>query len=110
MVIGYQTPAEIRQQGKSDDRSLSHTTVWRMLGWLGIQVVPLQKGLELLVHHDPSTTCHRFVGMVAPYKYRSEARRQTLTTARRLLDLIDRWNRSFPEPFFPRFATRSGFG
>ena len=110
MVIGYQTPTEIRQQGKFDERALSHTTVWRMLSWLGTQVVALEKGLELLAHHNVSCTCHRFVGMVAPYKYRSEARRQALCTARRLLHLIDRWNRSFPEPFFPRFATRSGFG
>jgi hypothetical protein len=29
-----------------------------------------------------------------------------LRTARRLLHLLDRWDRTFHEPFFPRFATR----
>jgi hypothetical protein len=29
-----------------------------------------------------------------------------LRTARRLLQLLDRWDRAFHEPFFPRFATR----
>jgi hypothetical protein len=40
--------------------------------------------------------------------YRSPQRGNCLRTARSLLQLIDRWDRTFPERFFPRFATRSG--
>jgi hypothetical protein len=44
---------------------------------------------------------------VAPRKYRSEQRGILLRTARRLLVLIDRWDHTFTEKFFPRFATKA---
>ena len=84
-------------------------TVWRMLSWLGCQTAALQIGLQLIVQHDPDTTCHRFVGAVDPCKYRSTQRQQQLSDSRRLLHLIDHWDRTFAEKFFPRFATRAGF-
>ena len=88
-----------------DERALDATTLWRFLLFMGLQTVALQEGVELLNEHDPLTTLHRVLGFVAPPKYRTERRREILSTARRLLDLIDRWNRYFPQPFFPRFAT-----
>ena len=63
---------------------------------------------QLWGEHDPQSAFHRFVGAVAPHKYRSPAREQNLKTARQLLHLIDHWDRTFPEKFFPRFATRFG--
>ena len=69
--------------------------------------VALQLGQQLYSEHDPLSTLHRFVGALAPHKYRSPQRGEILRTARRLLHLIDHWNRTFCEPFFPRFATRS---
>ena len=59
--------------------------------------------------HSDRTLAAEFVGAVAPQKYRSPERRDILTTGRRLLHLIDRWDQIFPERFFPRFATRGGF-
>jgi len=79
------------------------------LTWLGSQTAALQAGLSLLSQHDPADDLHRFLGAVAPRKYHSPERRDVLTTARRLLRLIDRWDRTFPERFFPRFATSGGF-
>lgn len=102
-VIGYVTPAE---QSKIDERALHRSTLWRLLGSLGLQTVALQFGLELLSEHDPLCALHRFVGAVAPHKYRSQQRGEILRTARRLLHLIDHWDRTFHETFFPRFATR----
>ena len=102
-VIGYVTP---KGQEKIDERALSRSTLWRFMFWLGAQNVALQAGLQLWSEHDPLTTMHRFLGAVAPHKHRSEQRREILQTARRLLHLIDRWNQTFAEPFFPRFATR----
>ncbi|HUY36800.1 MAG TPA: hypothetical protein VMV69_28965 [Pirellulales bacterium] len=68
----------------------------------------MQAGPSLLSQHDPADDLHRFLGAVAPRKYRSQDRRDVLTKARRLLHLIDRWDRTFPEWFFPRFATSGG--
>jgi hypothetical protein len=103
MPIGYSTP-----QGapKIDERALNHSTIWRWLAWLGLQSVALQVGLNLWTQHDGTSTLHRFVGAVDPHKYRSEPRGELLRIARRLLHLIDRWDRTFAEKFFPRFATR----
>ena len=89
-------------------RALHLATLWQFLTWLGSQTAALQAGLSLLNQHDPTNDLHRFVGAVAPHKYRSPERRDLLATARRLLHLIDCWDRTFKERFFPRFATRSG--
>jgi hypothetical protein len=89
-------------------RALHVATLWQLLTWLGSQTAVLQATLSLLSQHAPADDLHRFVGAVAPQKYRSPERQAILTTARRLLHLIDRWDRTFPERFFPRFATRGG--
>ena len=104
VITGYVTP---KGQSSIDERSLRRSTVHRWVFWLGAQVVALQVGLRLWGEHDPRSTLHRFVGAVAPHKYRSPRAGQLLQTARQLLKLIDHWNRTFPEKFFPRFATRA---
>jgi hypothetical protein len=93
-----------------DERKLDHSTIWRMLGWLGCQVVALFAGRRLIQEHHPRSTCHRFVGAVAPHKFRSPKRERLLRQSRQLVYLIAEWEELFPEKFFPRFATRSGFG
>ena len=80
-----------------------------MLSWLGCQLPALTLGRQLVQQQDPSSTCHRFVGAVAPHKFRSPQRERLLRQSRQLLHLITEWDRLFPEKFFPRFATRSGF-
>ena len=100
--MGYVTPPG---QEKDDGRVLNRSTLWRLLLFLGTQVIALQTGLQLLDEHSPSSSLHRFLGAVSPRKYRSPQRGEILRIARRLLHLIDHWNRAFGEPFFPRFAT-----
>ena len=102
-VIGYVTPAG---QEKIDERALSRSTLWRFLQFLGGQTAALQTGLQLWSEHDPLDAMHRFVGAVAPHKHRSEPRGEALRIARRLLHLIQRWDRAFAQPFFPSFATK----
>lgn len=102
-VIGYVTPPG---QPQIDERALHRSTLWRLLAFLGTQVTALQTGLQLWSEREPLSTLHRFLGAVAPHKYRSPQRGEGLRTARRLLHLRDRWDRAFHEPFFPRFATR----
>lgn len=102
-VIGYVTESG---QTQIDERALHRSTLWRFLFFLGTQTAALQAGLGLLAEHDSDSALHRFLGAVAPHKYRTETRGEILRTARRLLHLIDRWNRTFQKSFFPRFATR----
>lgn len=102
-TIGYVTPPG---QKKIDERALHRSTLWRFVFFLGAQNAALQAGLQLWGERDPLSTLHRFVGAVSPHKYRSEQRGEILRTARRLLHLIDRWDRVFTESFFPRFATK----
>jgi hypothetical protein len=101
----YETPAGA---AKGALRALHLATLWQVLTWLGSQTAALQLGLSLLNQHDPANDLHRFAGPVAPHKHRSPERRDSLATARRLLRLIDCWDRTFDQRFFPRFATRSG--
>ena len=71
-TTGYVTPP-----GASaiDERKLDHSTIWRMLGWLGGQVAALLVARRLIQEQQPSSTCHRFVGAVAPHKFaQSETR------------------------------------
>ena len=105
-VIGYVTPPDA---SCIDERALDHSTLWRMLTWMGCQLAALSVGRALIQQRDPFSTCHRFVGAVAPHKFRSPQREQILRQTRRLLHLAAEWNERFPEKFFPRFATRSGF-
>jgi hypothetical protein len=92
-----------------DERALDHGTLWRLLTWMGRQWVALAVGRALIQQRDPSSTCHRFVGAVAPHKFRSPQREQLLRQSRQLLHLAAEWEERFGEKFFPRFATRSGF-
>ena len=80
-----------------------------MLTWLGCQLPALTLGRQLVQDRNPCSTCHRFLGAVAPQKFRSPQRGQVLRQLRQLLHLIAEWDGLFLEKFFPRFATRSGF-
>jgi len=77
-----------------------------MIGYLGSLTVALANGIKLWEQHDPLSSLHRDQGLVPRHKHRSQHRAETLRTARRLFHLIERWNQTFGEKFFPRFATR----
>jgi hypothetical protein len=76
---------------------------------LGSLCAALAQGRQQIQEQHPGSTCHRFVGAVAPHKFRSPPREQLLCRSRQLLHLIAEWEGLFPQKFFPRFATRSGF-
>jgi hypothetical protein len=105
-VTGYQTP---RESSAIDERALHHSTIWCMLTWLGSLCVALAQGRQQIQEHHPGSACHRFVGAVAPHKFRSPQREQLLQRSRQLLHLSAEWERLFSQKFFPRFATRAGF-
>ena len=70
-----------------------HSTVWRMLTWLGLQSAALVLGRQQIQERHPGSTCHRFLGAVAPQKFRSPQREQLLRRARQLLYLVVEWER-----------------
>jgi hypothetical protein len=91
-----------------DERALHRSTLWRLVGYLGALTVSLQWGLNLWQQRYPTSLMHRFTGQVAPHKYRTPQRAETLRIARRLLYLQTHWDAKSAVRFFPRFATRSG--
>ncbi|MCY2990820.1 MAG: hypothetical protein NTY19_23525 [Planctomycetota bacterium] len=106
-VTGYQTPPG---EANIDERALHHSTVWWMLTWLGSQAAALAKGCRVIRPHHAGSACHRVLDAVAPHKFRSPEREQVLRLAKHLLYVTTACDRPLPERFFPRFATRSGFG
>ena len=88
---------------------VDHSLIWRMVGWLGKLTLSLDEACRMILQRNPNSLCHRFVSHVDPDKARSSSRQATLETADHLLHVIDEWEATFGEKFFPRFATRSGF-
>jgi hypothetical protein len=82
---------------------------WRFIGWLGSLTGALCRAREMLLELNPNSTCHRVSGSVDPFKARSDQRMATLETARQLVLIMPEWEACFGRPFFPQFATRSGF-
>ena len=124
--IGYPVPETVRQDTASRDAALAadassqepasfhqpivdHSLIWRMVGWLGSLTLVLDKACQMILRRNPDSLCHRYVSNVNPDKARSDHRLATLETADHLLRVIDEWEATFGEKFFPRFATRSGF-
>ena len=109
--IGY--PAQQSEQHGDQDPDhqpvIPPSLLWRFIGWLGCLTLSLDKAREMILKHDPNSTCHRAAGSVDPFKARSGERMETLETARQLLLIMPEWERCFGRPLFPQFATRSGF-
>lgn len=80
-----------------------------MVGWLGGLTLALDKARQMILQENPNSLCQRPAVRIQPHKGRSDERRATLQTALELLLVIDEWEETFDEKFFPRFATRSGF-
>ena len=90
---------------------VDHSLIWRMVGWLGGLTFALEKACQMIFQRNPNTLCHRYLSTVSKGKgkARSDERQKTLETADHLLHVIEEWEGTFGEKFFPRFATRSGF-
>ena len=93
-MTGYQTASDA---SAIDERALHPMTVWRMLTWLGSQLAALTAGRQLIQEKDPRSLCHRFVGAVAPHKFRSPQRGRSLRRSRQLLHLAAEWEDRFPD-------------
>lgn len=94
----------------ADQSVVDHGLVWRFLTWLGSLTGMLDQARAMVLKSRPHSLCHRLEGSVDPHKARSGQRRATLETARQLLQVIPEWEACYGHKFFPRFATRAGFG
>lgn len=105
------TDSQKKQQGapKQHQPVVPPSLVWRFVGWLGALTFSLDKAREMLLQRNPNSLCHRTIASVATHKAATEARGNSLETARQLLLIMPEWDGCFDEKFFPRFATRAGF-
>ena len=68
--------------------------------------ITFQTGIEAWLQAHPTSTVHRFAGLVDPRRARTQKRLDALCIARRLLHLQTQWDQHFLAcPFFARFAT-----
>jgi hypothetical protein len=106
MPIMYddRTPAGLEKAS-----GLAPSTVWRWLSWLGEMTGTLRAALGLIREKKPNSTLHRQPWVVAPGKYRSLKRQQTLQQARQLRAADRVCERLFGEGIFPRYATGHGW-
>jgi hypothetical protein len=90
--------------------ALAPSTVWRWLSWLGDRLQKtLQAARQLIREKEPGSTLHREAWAVAPRKYRSDARRQTLQRALEAIVTQEVFQRLFGKAIFPNFATAYGW-
>ena len=93
--------------GYSDDPNsfLWPSTVRRWVVWLGSQEEYIRIALDLIRQKCPSTKIFRQVFLVPPRKYKSEAQKMVLERSRKLLGVIEEFEKYFPK-YFPHFASR----
>lgn len=88
-----------------DERSLAHTTLWRWLSSLGRLPETCRRAFGIIREEAPSSGIFRKIVPVAPWKYRSDARRRLLAESLRLLLCEAEFRRLFGFSIFPRLAT-----
>lgn len=101
-ALGYQARDGT---GGIDERRLNPSTVWRWLGWCGGCDKLLAAVLDLIRQKDPGVSIFRDHFPQPASKYRSDARRQCLQDAARLLAARPVFQRLLGSKIFPHFAT-----
>jgi hypothetical protein len=90
---------------KIDDRQFAHTTLYRWLPFLAGLKRTMRGAARLIREKTPASDIFRKILPVAPWKYRSEERRQVVFQSRRLLQVESEFRALFSISLFPRFAT-----
>lgn len=93
-----------------DDRCLSHTTLWRYVGFLGSLNNILSNALDLIRQKDPESSIFREFVPVFVCKYRSKARKLVLETAQKLIFAQKEFIKLFKISIFPQFGTEKDYG
>jgi len=103
-ITAHSTEAE---KEKERNPALAHTTVYRWITTLGHLPKTLRQAWELIKQKEPTTRLIRHLAefRVAPWKYRTEARRKVLAACRSLCVTEGAYARLFDASIFPRIAT-----
>jgi hypothetical protein len=101
MPVCYDSPEE----GKIDDRTLAPSTLWRWLVLFSRLSRTLQEAFRLIRARSAASSIFRQFLPVAPWKYRSETRREILESSLRLLRTEEEYRQVFGVSIFPRLAT-----
>lgn len=88
-----------------EGHQLSHVSVWRWLSWLGSLEDLMQRATQLIFQKDPQADLHWKPHPIADHKVRSEARRQTLQRAARMLEVVGMFTLLFGDNLFTHFGT-----
>jgi hypothetical protein len=96
---------------EGSDAMLSHTTVFRWTDTLGGYPEISRTALDLILQKKPaSSICRDIFGLqIAPRKYRSSERKQTLIDCICFLGIEFEFRGVFKKSIFPIHATRTGF-
>jgi hypothetical protein len=92
-----------------EERMLAHSTLYRWLVFLASMTETCRRALRLIREKAPSSEIFRRILPIAPWKYRSDERRQVLGQVRRLLVAEGEYQRLFGISIFPRLATISAW-
>ncbi len=98
-----------RDDGTIDERSLSHSTLYRWLAFFRSVGATLLEALRLIRAKSASSALFRRLWPIAAAKYRSEERRTVLSTALRLLATEREYRSLFGRSIFPELATACGW-
>lgn len=102
-----QPPAEEATLEKLEARSLSHSTLWRLIGFWGSKTAYLRQILELLGQRCSIPDLFRKLQFVADLaKYRSAERKSILETFARLCIVANEYFIQFGRKIFPHFETQ----
>jgi hypothetical protein len=98
IVYDDRQPEALGQQAAA----LAHTTLWRWLSWWGDGLSQaIRRAREWIHQRNPASGLHRESWNVSPYKYRSEARRETLQRALEALVVTRMYQALFGKAMFP---------
>jgi hypothetical protein len=104
-VEGMPVFRDRRDDGSIDERSLSHSTLYRWLPCFCLFSATFAEAMRLLRVSAAPTDLFRKVFAVAPRKYRSEERRSVLAAALRALSSEREYHVLFGRSIFPELAT-----
>jgi len=94
------------EEGEEEGRQLSHTSLWRWVGWLGRKMSRLvREAMKLIRQKDPTTRLHRESYPVPARKYQSKTRRKVLQECRRLFAVKAAFESLFGPSLFTDFGT-----
>jgi len=88
---------------------LARSTVHRWIGFFGSLVVLAANATELALEANPAFSPLTELLPIAPRRYRSQGRRETLERAHRLLGVRRRLLEVIDQDFFPRVATETAW-